>query len=88
MFNVSLNKYITLFVNFLSLKIQEASASKVLTKSCPQGDIHSPFLWNISFNGIFDIDIEGDVQAFADDSSLIFVSDEYKALEQTANKGS
>ena len=67
------------------MKIQEKSASKTLTKSCPQGQIYSPFLWNVSFNIIFNIDIEGDIQAFADDSNLIFISADPKALENAAN---
>ena len=67
-------------------KLKASKASKVLTESCPQGEIHSAFLWYISFNGIFDEDIEGDVQAFADDSNLIFVSDDYNALERPANR--
>ena len=82
--------YLKLMNNFLSnrtvtINIQEKSASKNLTKSCPQGEIHSPFLWNVSFNDIFDIDIDGEVQAFADDSNLIFISADPKALESAAN---
>ena len=89
--NVGCNpSYLKLMNNFLSnrtvtINIQEKSASKNLTKSCPQGEIHSPFLWNVSFNDIFDIDIDGEVQAFADDSNLIFISADPKALENAAN---
>ena len=87
--NVGCNpSYLKLMNNFLSnrtvtINIQEKSASKNLTKSCPQGEIHSPFLWNVSFNDIYDID--GEVQAFADDSNLIFISADPKALENAAN---
>ena len=89
--NVGCNpSYIKLMNNFLSnrtvkINVQEKSASKTLTKSCPQGQIYSPFLWNVSFDSIFNIDIDGDVKAFADDSNLIFISADPKALENAAN---
>ena len=83
--------YIKLIANFLTQrKVQinqnAVATEKMLSMSCPQGDIYSPFLWNIYFNDIFDQNLSDDITAFADDSNLYFVSnDDLNTIEQKAN---
>ena len=83
--------YIHLINSFLndrhvSLKVSNITKTKKLSMSCPQGEIHSPFLWNIDFNDIFNLDLSDDTQAFADDANLVFVSNDPYELERKANQ--
>jgi len=82
---------IRLIANFLNdrtviLNLHNTTVEKKLTKSCPQGEILSPFLWNVDFDDFFNENIDGHTQAFADDSYLLLIDDDIKVLEHKGNE--
>lgn len=56
-----------------------------LEKSCPQGSIISPFLWNILMDYVLCCDLECDKIAYADDCLLIVSADDMDRLLYKSN---
>ena len=84
----------------IRVKINKSSAQKHLTRSAPQGGGLSPFLWNSDFDdmlGRYEIEpnilpslideceIDNYVQAFADDSQLVIISDSLFLCQTAGN---
>ena len=82
------------------LKVNHSHSEKHLTRSAPQGGGLSPFLWNSDFDdmlGTYSIDqnvfsdivesneVENNVQAFADDSQVLVISDSLFLCQLAAN---
>ena len=85
------HQYLKLIANFLSnrkvtININDSKASKSLSRSCPQGEIFSPLLWNIDFNDLFQLELSDEISAFADDSNLFFIGDSASKIEENANR--
>jgi hypothetical protein len=59
-----------------------------ITVGCPQGSSCGPFLWNISFDDIFDLTSDKDVviECFADDTVIKIFADNISELEVKANE--
>jgi hypothetical protein len=59
-----------------------------ITVGCPQGSSCGPFLWNISFDDIFDLTSDKDVviECFADDTVIKTFADNISELEVKANE--
>jgi ribonuclease HI len=57
----------------ISFQYQDLFFTRTLSKSCPQGGVLSPFIWNCAVNSILDIPLDPDnelLQGYADD--LVF----------------
>ena len=61
-------------------KTKYGKIKKRITKSCPQGSILGPLLWNVLFNSGFLVNIEE--ITFADDRAIIIKGDTRKELEE------
>ena len=59
----------------ISLTLSGATCVRRITRGCPQGGVLSPFLWNLTLNGLLSsADLDPDLrQAFADDISIIIL---------------
>ena len=84
----------------IRIKINKSAAQKNLTRSAPQGGGLSPFLWNSNFDDILgqyelepnilpslinECEIDNYVQAFADDSQLVIISDSLFLCQTAGN---
>lgn len=61
--------------------------SKVGTSySCPQGTTLSPVFFNLFLNDLLNLDLEGNIAAFADDTRLLNTGSNRKELYESANR--
>ncbi len=68
---------------------QNLEIERKLNVGCPQGSSCGPWYWNISYDDIFDIVLDGEydqIKGFCDDTRMDFFSDNIKDLEEQATK--
>lgn len=70
----------------VTVRSRHDSISKVLTRGCPQGSVIGPVAWNLVFDEMINMQIEGVTQiAYADDLALVVRGNSRAELERRAD---
>lgn len=78
----------SLIMNYLTNRKQFVSCDgkdselQDISFGIPQGSVLGPLLFNIYANGIFDLNLNGQIQLFADDTALIYGERDFNTLKR------